>query len=219
MYFSQNLNRICTYNNILGVETIRIFSKDWFRTNPLKALLLVLIVVVASVAVVHAYWRLLPPQAGPRVSITSPPLEFSLEMDKTEFQQSENVTIRLSLKNMGNKTITLSWPNFLMSNFYLYGDRIMYFDFYVADANNTRVFQYTKEFGAAQSVLEETLNPGEQLVSVCVWYQKTGHSDYYAQVPKGSYSVRGSTRRVRLIVDDQTSVITLEAPTIAFTIT
>ena len=190
---------------------VRIFSKNWIKTNFSKVLLVTLIVIVVSVASVYAYLEFLLPQSGPRVTILSQPLEFSMEMDKTEFRQGENITIRLSVKNVGNQTITLRW-----SSFYLHYDVVLYFDFYVLDMNNTVVFQWSKIYGRFPAVREKTLTPGEQLINVYVWGQ---WSELEGQVPKGVYSVRGLTRQVALIVGDQTSTITLETPTITFTIT
>jgi len=194
------------------VGVFRIFSEDWFQKNPLRVFSLVLIVVIASVVAVHAYWRLSSPQAGPRVSVTSLPLEFSMELNKAEFQPGENVTIKLSLKNIGNKTITLSWYEY-----YAYYDALMYFDFYIIDANGTLVYQWTKDHAALLAVLKRTLSPGEQLTSVYPWYQLNGYPNE-AQVPAGTYTVRGSTRKVGLTVEDQTAAITLETPTITFII-
>jgi len=110
-----------------------------FVSSPRKPVFLVVVIVVALLASVYAYLASLPPQRGPRVSITSPPLEFSMELEKAEFQQGENVTIRLSLKNIGNETITLRW-----GKYYAYYDKVMYFDFYITDANNTLVYQWTR---------------------------------------------------------------------------
>lgn len=88
-------------------------------------------------------------------------------MDKSEFQRGENVTIRLSLKNIDNKTIALSWADFCP-----YDDKVMYFDFYITDVNGTKVFQWSKVYGRFPMLWEETLNPGEELVSVYPWYKK-----------------------------------------------
>ena len=182
----------------------------WVRANPLKLFSVVLILAVVSGVAAYAYLQLLKPQAGPRATITSPPIEFSMEMDKTEFTQGENVTIRLSLKNIGNETIGLRW-----ADFYPYMDEVMYFDFIIADENNTQVYQWTREHGSLQAVLIRTLNHSEQLISIYPWYQRYGYLDGgEAQVPKGTYYVKGLTRKVGLTVGDQTSVITLETPTI-----
>jgi len=181
----------------------------WARANPLKVFSVVLVLAVVSGVAVYAYLGLLTPQAG-RATITSPPIEFSMELDKAEYLLGENVTIKLSLKNISNRTITLYW-----SKFYAHYDMVMYFDFYVMHSNTTLVYQWTEDHIALPAVLEETLNPGEQLISIYVWHQTTAYPDR-AQVPAGTYFVRGFTRRVGLTVEGQTSVITLETPSIAF---
>lgn len=183
-----------------------------FLSHPKKAIFLILLIAVALVASVYAYLEFFSPSAGPRVSIISYPLELSMELNKTKFQQGEDITIRLSLKNIGNETIVVYW-----GDFYGYMDAVMYFDFYIMDANNTQVYQWTRDHAGLPSVLEETLNPDEQLVSVYIWNQKTRYP-HRTQVPKGTYTVKGFSRIMGLIVQDQTSVITLETPTITFTI-
>ena len=87
-----------------------IFSKNWFKTNFSKVLLVTLIVIVVSVASVYAYLEFLLPQSGPRASITSPPLEFSLELDKERYQFGENTTLIFYLRNISNQTVTLEKP-------------------------------------------------------------------------------------------------------------
>jgi len=135
-----------------------------------------------------------------------------MKLDKAEYKLGENVTIRLSVKNIDNKTITLTWYEY-----YMYDNALMYFDFYIIDANGTLVYQWTKDHAALQAVLKRTLSPGEQLTSVYPWYQLNGYPNE-AQVPAGTYTVRGSTRKVGLTVEDQTAAITLETPTVTFII-
>jgi len=80
----------------------------WVRANPLKVFSVVLALAAVSGVAAYAYLQSLP-QAGPRVTITSPPLEFSVELDKTEYpfseetRSGENITITFCLKNISNK--------------------------------------------------------------------------------------------------------------------
>lgn len=178
--------------------------------------MLVAVLVIVLVVSAYAYMASLQPQEGPRVSVISPPLEFSMELNKTEFQLGENVMIGLSLKNIGNETIKLSW-----ADFYAYEDMLMYFDFYVTDSNNTVIFQWSATYLRLLMVIDRILNPGEQLVSVVPWIQITEHPQQIPsrqQVPAGTYAIRGLSRRMYLTVGGQTTVITLETPTITFTI-
>jgi hypothetical protein len=133
-----------------------------------------------------------------------------MELDKTEFQLGENVTIRLSLKNIGNETVSIRWVS-------RYSDKL-HFDFYVLDENNTQIFQYSEVYGVIEG-LEFSVNPGGQLTSVYVWYQETGYPEF-AQVPKGIYYVRGSSRSFLVSAGSQVLWYgTLETPTITITIT
>jgi len=178
-----------------------------------KAILLSALIAVTLGTAAYAYVASLPPHVGPRAAITSSPVEFATELERAEFQQGENMTIKISLKNIGNRTITAKWPAY-----YSVGDgRIMYFDFDVLDANNTLVYRWTLDKFALQSVLVETLEPGEQLTSAYVWFQMSDVP--YTQVPKGTYHIKGITHRFALTVNGQTtSGILLETPTITITI-
>jgi hypothetical protein len=209
---------INTSGGTLSNGLVMMFKFGGWMHGHWKALALISIVAATSfVAAAYAIQLFrMPATAGARVTVTSPPLEFSMELDKTEFQQGENVQIRLSLKNIGDETIKLTW-----FSYYLYDDAVMYFDFYIKDADGTIVYQYTKLHGALGMLLDETLTLNEQLISVYVWFQKTDYPE--AQVPAGVYTVRALTRRIALNLDDPSnadldSAITLETPAMTFTI-
>jgi len=179
-----------------------------FASRFRKVIFLVVVLLVALTVGVYAYMISLSPHAGPRVSVVSPPLEFSIGLEKTEFQQAEPINMTVSLKNVGNEMIQLMW-----TSYYLYYDQRMYFDFVIVDENDTLVYQWTGEHLAFAAVLTETLNPGEQLVSVYPWYQLYGYEG-----GEGTYYVKGLTRSVHLTVNDQTSTILLETPSITIII-
>jgi hypothetical protein len=67
------------------------------------------IIIAVLCAGVYAYWVSLPlpKTVGPSVSITSPPLELSVSLDKTEYVTSDNITLGFSLRNISNDTITV----------------------------------------------------------------------------------------------------------------
>jgi hypothetical protein len=184
-----------------------------FASRPRRILVITLLVIVVLCAGTYAYWTFLPPQQGPRAATLSSPLELSIQLDKCEYQQGENVTITISLKNVGNETITVSWPSYSCS------DGVdMYFDFIVMDGNGTKVSQWYYGRGLLASVLTRTLDPGQQLTNVYTWMQDTGWPDF-AQVPKGTYSVKGLSRGFDLTVGTQLTSMELETPTITFIIT
>ena len=169
----------------------------------------VLFVVLA--AGVYAYLSFLPPPAGPRASILSYPLEFSVELDKAEYLVGENATIRLCLKNIGNQTITLTFPS--MWTEYDYDKRrsySMHFDFTITDANGAEVYQWSKGRLAIPATYDVTLNPEEEINNTILWYYPK-----YVSVPAGIYSLRGMLYRIEVA---GIWPITLETPQITFTI-
>jgi hypothetical protein len=184
------------------------------------ALISVALIVVLVVGT-YAYLQSLPPAAGPRVSLLSPPLEFSMELDKAEFQQGENVTVKLAMKNTGSEEITLMW-----TSFFLFFDRVLYFDISVTDLNGTVVFRWSSEYFALGAVIEKSLDPGEQLTNMYFWDQWT---EPVAQeppfsypegiVPKGTYYIKGLSRHFTLTADGQTTpLMALETPSITIQI-
>jgi len=197
--------------------------KSLFTSRKHKAALVSTALILVLAVGTHAYLQSLPPAAGPRVSLLSPPLEFSMELDKAEFQQGENVTVTLSMKNTGSEEITLMW-----TSFYQFLDRVLYFDICITDLNGTVVFQWSRVYFGLGMVLEKSLNPGEQLTSMYFWYQEKYHypegqkpeySYQEGQVPKGIYYIMGLSRQFTLTVDGQTTpLMTLETPSITIQI-
>lgn len=161
------------------------------------------------VTAVYAYLASLPslpPLSGPKVTVTSSPLEFSMGLDKTDFLLGENVTIHFSLENISNETKKLAWLNDYCG---------WYFDYCVMDENNTVVYHWVMEYGCYPMIVDKVLDSGENISNTYVWHQTLGYPSY-SQVPCGIYSVKGLT--LPLILDDQSNIITIETPTITFTI-
>lgn len=188
-------------------------------SRPRKAGLIIAVMVVALVAGTYAYLASLP-SGGPRVTITSPPLEFSIEPNKIDFQQSENITIKFYTSNIGNDTVMLTWLGY-----YLYYDTWMPFDFYIVDANNTVIYQWTRTRGELEVPKDITLNPSEKLERIYVWNQKSNYLNdaqvlVETQIPKGTYEIRGILGPILIDRTDDWSKpkITLETPPIAFVV-
>jgi hypothetical protein len=197
------------------------FSRNGFHAGRFKALLLVLIVAVASVAGVYAYIRSLPAQSGPSATITSLPLEFSILLDKGTFQFGENFTIQFLLKNISNKTVTLTkWapggvPGYEgildteTNGVTLYrGD--FQFEFTVKASNGTVIYENGPSLweGEYQIVIE----PSGYLKQMLHWSQYY-KMDYEAPVPKGMYQLTG-----QFSSGMSGSQINLETPPVTFTI-
>ena len=178
-----------------------------------RSIILVSILLVASIAV-SIYFGSFKPKAI-RASIVSSPLVFSIELNKAEFiQQGERVNITFSLINTSNKTLTLEW-----SSFFVAFDQRFYFDFYIVDANGTRIYQMSRGYGRGMANASEVVGIGERLTNFYEWPQVySGRTGYDAIVPKGTYSVVGLTRGMTISVDSQRSGIMLETPSVTFTI-
>jgi len=92
---------------------------------------LILVVTLASISSVYAYWRLSGTQSSSPVStITWYPVELRVELEKTEFQQEEPIQVDTTLRNIGNVTIEIVFQ------FYE-------FDYNVTDVNNNTVYQWS----------------------------------------------------------------------------
>lgn len=195
--------------------------RSLFASRRHRAVLVSVALILVLAVSTYAYVRSLLPAVGPRVSLVSPPLEFSMELDKAEFQQGENVTVTLSMKNMGSEEIRLMW-----TSFFLYLDRVLYFDVSVTDSNGTLVFQWGSEYFALGMTREKSLDPGEQLTTMYFWDQWTEPVAQEPQftypkgiVPKGTYYVKGLSRQFTLTADGQTTpLMTLETPSITIQI-
>ena len=206
---------------------IKIFSENWFRGSPLKALSLVLIVVVVSVVAVHAYFRLLSPQAGPRVSITSPPLEFSMELGMAEYQHGENITITFLLRNIGNETINVTKS----SRWLIYPDLfaipmeakgatpqhvvsgLFHFGFSIAHQNGTEIFKQSS--GDLQATYDFFIEPEGYIKQTWIWVNLWEGSPVIDTLPRGTYQIRGIFYGA---VVPGFAVSTLETPSITFMI-
>jgi hypothetical protein len=76
-----------------------------------KALLLTIVVAATLCGSVLGYLLSLPPPKGPEVTLTSPPLELSMMLDKTHYSFAENMSISFYLRNISNETVTLAMPS------------------------------------------------------------------------------------------------------------
>jgi len=202
------------------------FLRKLFVSHLRKVVFLIAVIVVALAATVYAYFLSLP-QAGPRVSITSPPLEFSLELNKAEYQYGENITIVLCLRNISNQTITVGkssmWiidPSYGVltteadgANFpegeQHYLSRLFHFGFSITHQNGTVIF---KEYiGPAQMTYDFTIEHGGYIKQTFIWVNPLPTVSYH--IPRGIFQIRGIFKAGIVGVGS----ITLETPTITFT--
>jgi hypothetical protein len=195
-----------------------------------KALLLIVITASALAVGVYAYFKSLSPLEGPRASITSPPVELSIELDKTEYSVGENLTLTFCLTNIGNETIRLKWgyqspisssdpyvptstedygvitsderARFIVSNTF-------HFAFTFAYDNGTVLLQHLK--GVLPAIYYFDLEPNGYVKQTLVFIHDYGDQPFF---PEGTFTIRGMLYHVG--VADQS--VTLETPSISFTV-
>lgn len=178
------------------------------------SLVMIVIVLIASS---YAYLVSLPPHEGPTATILSYPFEFSIQLNKDRYQQFQqdvydNVSITLTLRNIGNKTISVAWDSY-----YSIGRKLMFFDVLITDSNGMYLYQLSRVHFQIASRVSRTLEPGAQLVCLLVWQQWTDDPSHpFAE--KGEYLVKGLTRNMYAVMDDMKQSIRLETPTIFFSI-
>jgi hypothetical protein len=176
-----------------------------------------LLIVVLAVSV-YAYLASLPPPPGPMVTITSPPLQFSVQIDKTQYNVGENMTITFRLKNTSNGTITIAYPEY---DLYLDGRSVALFDFVVTRVNGTEIYRWSDNHLHLDSVYRFTLNPGQEINQTYIWDQHVEFPNY-TQVPVNTYYVRAVMPSMGagsfFTIIGGPYKITLETPAITFLI-
>ena len=198
----------------------------WFSRLWVKICLLV--IVLGLTVGVFAYSRLSYPPAGPRVSVTSQPLKFSMELEKDDFQYGKNITIKFRLENIGNETITIwrgqppGWPNEYKETSYhnVHGDtraleKEFHFGFQITHDNGTEIYDFRE--GILTYAYDFRIDPGGWMEQTIIWnYYSIEWTGIYNpfQLARGIYQIRGA-------VDyglNSSPICTLETPSIAFVI-
>lgn len=147
--------------------------------------MLTLVIVTTSVSVVFAYLQLNPKDTHARVEAVFPPRELSMKLEKTVFDLGEDVSITISVQNIGNETITVAWGSAAM------------FDFDVLDANGTFVYRFTYAYLFAFMEHRVSLFPGEEFSLTRKWDQTRmtivddQMLEYGIPVKRGVYSITG----------------------------
>jgi len=86
-------------------------SKGLLGSRTRRTIVGILVIAMALSVIVYAYWRSLPSQIGPKVTLTSPPFELSFALDKTAYSLDDNMTMTFYLRNISNETITVEIPD------------------------------------------------------------------------------------------------------------
>lgn len=176
---------------------------------------MILIVTILTIVLVsssiYAYYWSLPQRIGPRVSLVSPPLEFSLQLEKTTFASGENISVSISLRNISNQTIELEWPEYgatgsrfdgsLKSSIFPEGGpQGVVLDFFILDQNGTLIYKF---IGRLQlSVISRTLAPEEVVIQTFIWNQlvlnRWSDNPPLIVIPSGTYYIKASTLLMRV---------------------
>jgi hypothetical protein len=174
---------------------------------------LILVLAVST----YAYLRSLP-LAGPKVTLTSPPIEFSTELDKTGYQYGENITISFLLRNISNNTITITKPtmwNIVPSLFPIPTESYLaspetrvrgyfHFGFSITHQNGTEIWnQYS---GLYQATYAIHIDPTGYVKQTWEWDMP---------LPQGVYYIRGV---LYCVISGAFALSILETPTMTITI-
>jgi hypothetical protein len=166
----------------------KLFSRSGLHTNSFKVPLLLATIAVASAAIVYAHLQFNIEQPSTWAVTAAPPREFSIRLEKTEFQLGELVRMNLTLKNIGNQTLVHRWTPWAG------------FDFDVLDANGTVIYTFTSAYLSIAIVNDETLDPGEEFTISREWNQTRlitvgGTGFWEAPIEKGAYQIVGKLDR------------------------
>lgn len=180
-----------------------------------RVVILSVTLIIASITSFSVYLASLSARTTPRKSITiSWPFEFSLNIAENSFQQGEYIPINLTLRNISNKTTTVVWSSYFLSE-----GKFLPFDVLLTDSNDTYVYQVGKVQGHLASFASRTLEPDAQLVATFVWHQWADRRPQRPLAQKGTYFVKGLSRSMEVTMDGVKQTMQLQTPAISFKIT
>ena len=176
----------------------------WIRRR-WKVLSIIAVVLLALSSVAYAYLKLTSSSTSPLPTsvFQSYPLELRMELDKTEFQLGELITVRVFLKNISNQTITL-----------YFGMKL--FDLNITDANGTLIYGWSYGKGFPARLIPITLDPYRELAETFVWDQLDNNGN---TVEPRAYNVIGFTGRFGFDLEWEDGSYILMVPSITITIT
>jgi len=173
-------------------------KKSFFHSRRVILIVTAVLVIILVSSSIYAYYWSLPPHTGPRVSLVSPPLEFSLQLEKTTFARGENISISISLRNISNRTVTMSWlgygatdagslrDGYVVSSVFPAGTpKRLVLDFLVSDENGTVIGELINR--VESSVVSLTLAAGETATQTFLWYTSID------LIPSGLYYLKATT--------------------------
>jgi hypothetical protein len=214
--------------------------KRLFGTRLRKTLVATLVIIAALSVVTYAYWRSLPSQTGPIVTLTSPPFELSLALDKIAYLLTDNMSIRFYLKNISNETVTLTWPNWPWrpssnlegeGRFWLattaegvamYDDTLLYqglqFGYILTDSNGTVVEDNPRNYIIIPSSYDITFEPNASINQTLTIDLLQYRDQMHHPIEQGTYQISARLQTFLSEGGNFTGLHTWETPSITFTI-
>ena len=174
-----------------------------FQSRRWKLLGLSAAIILVSASVIYVYWRIHVPSSPILwVTATSPPLELRMELDKTEFQPNETITVNLFLKNIGSETVEIIFHH-------IWGYDVRHvLNFIIKDTNGTIVYRH---FGMMRLALYPiVLGRGEQRTEILEWNQT---------LKPGTYKIMGQSMTYSIVGRNLPKGHRLETPLMTVTIT
>ena len=174
------------------------------------AVIAAILATVLAIAAIYAYYRSLPHgrnsltpsfATGPRITLVSPPLEFSLQLEKTTYVSGENISVSISIRNTSNKTVAMNWSGYeaagprpdgylISSIFPTDTPQRKVLDFVVSDENGTFVYGF---IGRVETpIVSIFLATGETATQTFVWNPSAD------LIPSGTYFIKASTIPMRV---------------------
>jgi len=146
---------------------------------------LCLIATVSLVSTAYAYYSLSKITSSSAVSTFAVhPLELRTELNKTEFQEGEMISVRISLKNISNRTVIVVFPD------------TRDFGFNITDVNGKIVYSNGGMYAAFFIEIEKTLQPNTELYRTLEQNLKDDIvlvPGNQVPLPKGTYKLIGLT--------------------------
>lgn len=118
------------------------------------------------------------------ISVVENDILLTVKLEKTEFDLGENVAITLTVKNMGENRVTLTFPDFMPN---------IAFDFVIYDEELNQI--YVHRTGIIFTIAEIILDPGQSYTEVLEWAQERfDEMQEPTPVGPGTYWLKGRLR-------------------------
>ena len=123
-------------------------------------------------------------QAPAEWQVVENDIRLTVKLEKTEFNLGENVAVTLTVKNIGENRVTLTFPSFMPN---------IAFDFVIYDEELNQI--YVHRTGFLPAVTEKILDPGQSYTEVLEWAQERfDEMQEPTPVGPGTYWLKGRLR-------------------------